>query len=72
MTEFKSLTLTHANLKRPVKVRLGSIGPYHDAHNELNTRIHTNLYTNAGIVPVVETPDEIERLIDELTKGDNK
>lgn len=70
MTQYRRLHLTHANLQRKIHIILGTVAGYHDHKNDQGARMHTAVYTTAGIFPAVETPEEIDRLIDDITKGE--
>lgn len=66
MTRFKKLHLTHANLNKKLHLILGTVCGYHWSDNSKSTHV----YTPAGVFPAKETPEEIDRLIDEVTKGE--
>lgn len=71
MLEFQRLRLSHATLNRDLHIVLGSICGFHDAKQD-GIRIHTNVYcTGQTIFPVSETVEEIEKAIEQLTKGKN-
>lgn len=59
--------LTHANLNKTVSVQLGTLSFFHHSDSSQSTHV----YTVAGIFPAKETPEEIERLIEAKTKGEN-
>lgn len=71
MTQYKTLTFNHANLKKPIYLVLGTIAGFH--HSE--TTQSTHIYTTGGIFPVVETPEQVISLFNELNspvgQGDN-
>lgn len=56
---YKIITLTHANLKRPVELLLGAIAGWHYSE----TYKATNVYTVGGIFPVAESIDNIKQAI---------
>lgn len=67
-TDYKRIVLMHANLKRPVHLILGSIAGYHESPANKCTHV----YTNSGVFPAEESPEEINKKIDdELAKGGN-
>lgn len=66
MTQFKKLKLTHANLNRPVHLVLGTVCGYHWS----DTSACTHVYTPAGIFPAKESVEQIDALIEQLTKGE--
>lgn len=66
MTQFKKLKLTHANLNKPVHLILGTVCGYH--HSDATACTH--VYTPAGVFPAKETVEQIDGLIDQLTKGE--
>lgn len=69
MTAYKKLKLTHATLGRPVHIILGTVAGYHWSE----TTGSTHVYTPAGVFPAKESVEEIDGLIDQLTKqGENK
>lgn len=70
MTHYKKLKLTHANLQRPVHIVLGTISAYHDHKNDNGARMYTAVYTTAGIFPAEESIEQIDELINRLTKGE--
>lgn len=59
--DFKTISLTHQNLKRPVTFRLGAIAFYNVS--EIDGASWTNVFTNAGVCPVTEAPATITKLI---------
>lgn len=60
-THFEKITLTNANLKRPLRLVLGSIGAYY-----WNESTKSNIVcTTTGIYPVQESIEQIDALIDE-------
>lgn len=67
--DYKRIVLTHANLKRPIHLVMGSIGGYHESPANKCTHV----YTNSGVFPALETPEEIDKLIENETtaKGGN-
>lgn len=65
---YKKLRLSHANLKRPVHLILGTVSGYHDHKSPEGIRLYTVVYTTAGMFPAEETIEEIDRLIDDITK----
>lgn len=65
--QFRKVYLTHANLDQKLHLVLGTICGYHWSNNSSSTHI----YTPAGVFPAKESPKEIDRLIDEITKGEN-
>ncbi len=58
-SDYESLRFWHSVLNREVRILLGRIGLYHKSGDMKSTII----YTNAGAVPVRETPDEVEAII---------
>lgn len=62
MSPYKRIALNHANLKVPLKLLQGTIAGYHISE----TTKTTHVYTTAGIFPAVETPEQIDALIDQL------
>jgi hypothetical protein len=59
---FERIYLTHANLKRKVHVVAGTLAAYHYSEAVKATAVHTI----AGVFPVVESPEEIDIMLDKL------
>lgn len=68
-SQYKQLTFQHANLKRPVKVILGTISSYLFSDKVASVC----LFTTGGIIPVIETMEEVERVINAASaaQGEN-
>jgi len=64
VTQFSKVYLTHANLNQRLHLILGTIAGYHWSDNSKSTHV----YTPAGVFPAKETPEEIDSLIEEITK----
>ncbi len=56
---YEKVLLNHANLKRPVHIVAGTIAFWHFAESTQCTHI----YTTAGILPVVESPEQIDEIL---------
>lgn len=67
MNQYKKLYLTHANLNTKLHLLLGTVSGYHWSDKTASTHV----YTPAGVFPAKETPEQIDGLIDLLTKGEN-
>lgn len=68
--DYTILNLNHAVLLRPVAIRLGAIGCFYRA--TASTAVltdHTVIVTNAGAVPVKETPQDITAAIKRVVEG---
>ena len=66
MNQFKRVKLNHANLNREISIVLGTIAAWHWSEASKSTHI----YTTGGIFPAKETPDQVDRIIEEATKGE--
>ena len=67
MNNYKRIYLTHANLKKVVHLILGQICFYYWSDENKCTHV----FTIAGIFPAIESPKEIDVLIDK-TLTENK
>lgn len=68
MNPYYPIKLHHANLKigdqpRPLHVVLGTVGGYYWSEPNAATLV----FTSAGQFPVIETPDQIDEIIKNLT-----
>lgn len=59
MIHYQKIQLMHANLKKPLHIVAGTVAGYHHSDKAACTL----LYTNAGIFPVLETPEQIDAII---------
>lgn len=66
MSEFKKITLTHANLDQKVRLVVGSICGYHYSEGTKSTHVYCYGQT---VFPVKETLKEIDALIDSATNN---
>lgn len=67
MIQFARLKLKNANKAgRPVELILGTVAGFEYS----DVTKCTQVYTTAGVFPAQETPEEINKLIDQLTKGE--
>lgn len=70
--DYRILDFNHALLNRPVSLRLGAIGGYYRSKATDALLEHTVVLTNAGAVPVKETPQDITAAIKRVVEGEKK
>ena len=66
---YRTVTFNHANTKRPVHVVAGTLAYYMWSEPVKAVVVYT---TGGGAFPVTETLEEIDQLINQLSKGENK
>jgi hypothetical protein len=72
MSIYKKVTFRHANIRdnkdqpMPVHIVFGMIGAYHWSDKTASTHI----YTTAGILPVLEKPEQVDEILKTISRGE--
>lgn len=64
---YSRIELTHANLNQKLYLIAGTISGYHYSDKFKSTVV----YTTGGIFPAKESPEDINKIFDNLTKGES-
>ncbi len=64
--DYSRIVLTHANLKKPLNIVMGTIVAFYSSETDKCTHIFT---TGGGVFPVVETIEQLNQLMDTTIKN---